>query len=194
MKEVYIKNFSKWTIAEVVKEFNLRQDFKNQKLASWMTVDKQPTDFEQHLLNHLQNRLEERIYAWNEQELAINFIGPVLSLVDFNGNQYHSFSKRELSVLHKEERLYGLVDVVVADGLFIPERPYFFIKEFKKEVDSSNDPLGQLLIAMIVAQMLNENENPIYGAYVRGRNWHFVLLEGAKNTKSIIDTLAEQHS
>ena len=28
-------------------------------------------------------------------------------------------------------------------------------------------------------QMLNENEQPIYGAYVRGRYWHFVLLDGA---------------
>jgi len=152
----------------------------------------------QHQLNHLQNRLEERIYAWNEQELAINFIGPVLSIVDFNGDQYHSFSERELSVL------------------YTPERPYFFLKEFKKEVDSSNDPLGQLLIAMIVAQMLNENEHPIYGAYVKGRLWHFALLDGStyavhagfnaltddlqkilgvlKNTKLIIDGLAEKHS
>jgi len=192
-----MKTFSKWTTEEVVKEL-------------------QTTDYEQHQLNHLQNRLEERIYAWNEQELAINFIGPVLSIVDFNGDQYHSFSERELSVLYKKERLYGLVDVVVADGLFTPERPYFFLKEFKKEVDSSNDPLGQLLIAMIVAQMLNENEHPIYGAYVKGRLWHFALLDGStyavhagfnaltddlqkilgvlKNTKLIIDGLAEKHS
>ena len=211
-----MKTFSKWTTEDVVKEFNLREDLDNQRLASWTTVDDQPSDFEQLHLNHLQHRLKERIYAWNEQELAINFIGPVLSLVDFNGNQYHSFSERELSTSYKEERLYGLVDLVIADGLFTPEQPYFFLKEFKKEIDSSNDPLGQLLIAMVVAQMLNENQHPIYGAYVRGRNWHFVLLDGTtytvhagfnaltddlqkilgvlKNTKSIIDTLAEQHS
>jgi len=162
----------------------LQEDFDNQKLASWTTVDEQPTNIEQHLLNNLQKSLKKRIYAWNEQELAINFIGPILSLVDFTSNQYNSFSERELSVSYKKERLYGLVDLVVADGLFTPERPYFFLKEFKKEVDSSNDPLGQLLIAMIVAQVLNENENPIYGAYVRGRNWHFVLLEGARWSSS----------
>jgi len=211
-----MKTFSKWTTAEVVEEFNLQQDVENQRLESWTTVDELPTSFEQQLLNHLQKRLKDRVYAWNEQDLAINFVGPILSLIDFNGPQYHSFSERELSTSYKEERLYGLVDLVVASGLFVPKHPYFFLKEFKKEIDSSNDPLGQLLIAMVVAQMLNENENPIYGAYVRGRQWHFALLDGStyavhagfnaltddiqkilgvlKNTKSIIDGLAKKQT
>ncbi len=52
------------------------------------------------------------------------------------------------------------------------------IHEYKKEYDSSNDPLGQLLVAMVAAQKLNDDGNPLYGAYVLGRYWHFVLLEG----------------
>lgn len=31
---------------------------------------------------------------------------------------------------------------------------------------------------MVAAQKLNDDNNPIYGAYVLGRYWHFVLLDG----------------
>jgi len=31
---------------------------------------------------------------------------------------------------------------------------------------------------MIAAQILNKNEQPLYGAYIIGRYWHFVLLDG----------------
>jgi len=175
-----MKTFSHWTTAEVVREFNLYQDIGNPDLKEWTTAATDPTPFEQQLLDLLQNRLRDRIYAWNEYDLESNFIGPILSIVDFNQRHYHSFRERELSVTYKDERLYGLVDLVVADGDFVPERPYFFLNEYKRELHSSNDPLGQLLIAMVVAQMLNEHQHPIHGAYVRGRYWHFVLLDGTK--------------
>jgi len=174
-----MKTFSQWTTAEVVKEFNLWKDSNNLALKEWTTTETPPTAFEQQLLDILQLRLRDRIYAWNEYDLESNFIGPILSIVDFNERHYHSFRERELSVAYKNEKLYGLVDLVVADGDFVPEKPYFFLNEYKRELHSSNDPLGQLLIAMVVAQMLNADERPIYGAYVRGRYWHFVLLDGS---------------
>ena len=211
-----MKTFSKWTTAEVVEEFKLHKDLDNRCLKAWTTTDIRPTDFEIQLLNHLQMRLHDRVYAWSERELAANLIDPILSVIDFNQDLYHAFWERELSVSYKDERLYGFVDLVVANGEFVPKHPYFLIQEFKKEVEASNDPLGQLLIAMVVAQMLNEGTHPIYGAYVRGRYWHFVLLEGStyavhagfnaltediqkilgvlKNTKSVVDELAEIHS
>lgn len=38
--------------------------------------------------------------------------------------------------------------------------------------------VGQLLIAMVAAQYLNEDNLPIYGIYVNGRNWFLVVLDG----------------
>ena len=58
----------------------------------------------------------------------------------------------------------------------VPEQPYFFLHEHKKEADSSGDPLGQLLISMLAAQLLNQKEHPLYGSYIIGRLWFFVLL------------------
>ncbi|MGB0929991.1 MAG: hypothetical protein ACPGVB_04400 [Chitinophagales bacterium] len=55
-----------------------------------------------------------------------------------------------------------------------------FFHEYKKEKGSADDPIGQLLAAMMVGQKLNDNQKPVYGAYVVGRNWFFVVLEGKK--------------
>ena len=52
--------------------------------------------------------------------------------------------------------------------------------EYKPEKRRDNDPLGQLLIAMVAAQKVNQDNQPIYGIYVNGRNWFIVLLEGSE--------------
>ena len=38
---------------------------------------------------------------------------------------------------------------------------------------------------MLVAQVLNNNEKPIYGAYVLGREWIFTVLQGRKMIQSL---------
>ena len=70
------------------------------------------------------------------------------------------------------------LNVITATGKRVPKHPYFFIHEYKKELESSSDPLGQLMIAMVAAQHLNQDGNPLYGAYVVGRSWNFVILDG----------------
>jgi hypothetical protein len=67
---------------------------------------------------------------------------------------------------------------MVATGTYEPEQPYFFLHEYKRYKGSEADPLGQLLIAMIAAQHLNEEGLPLYGCFVAGETWRFVLLEG----------------
>lgn len=37
--------------------------------------------------------------------------------------------------------------------------------------------IGQLLATMVAAQALNNNAQPVYGAYVIGRHWYFVIVE-----------------
>ena len=88
----------------------MHEQLNNPYLKSWTAVDTGLTDFEEQLLECLQRRLEDRIFAWNERELAMNFIGPILSMVDFNEDKNHAFSEQELSISYKDERLYGWVD------------------------------------------------------------------------------------
>jgi hypothetical protein len=66
---------------------------------------------------------------------------------------------------------------MVARGQQNPKQPHFFFHEYKPEKNRDNDPLGQVLIAMVAAQGLNKDENPIYGIYVNGRNWFLLALQ-----------------
>lgn len=106
-------------------------------------------------------------------------------MVDYNKvDDYRSFAERKISAdLVKNDgetiNVSGNVDFLVANGEVYPEQPFFCIHEYKKEKGSANDsdPLGQVLIAMHAVQELNEQQFPIYGAYVVGRHWYFVVLE-----------------
>ncbi|MEM7535960.1 MAG: hypothetical protein AAF639_27515 [Chloroflexota bacterium] len=210
-----MKPFSKWTIIEVEKEFQVKLQRKSNLLDDWIS----PTDdCIQELtapLKSLQSRLIEDVYDWNEAELKIKFIGPLLDLIDFDSTTYKSFFERHLSVPYKDKKLSGDVDLIVAAGRRAPEQPYFFLHEHKKDSDSSGDPLGQLMITMLAAQLLNQIDHPIYGSYVIGRLWYFVVLDRneyavslaydatldrlsdifriLKKTRAIIDELSSLH-
>jgi len=129
-------------------------------------------------LEFLRARSEEEGYSWNELELIVYFISPLLDLIDFRGATYKAFFTRTISAPYGDDTLSGIVDCVIAQGTHSPRQSFFFLQEYKKEHDSSNDPLAQILVAMVAAQLLNKNEHPIYGAYIIGRYWHFVLLDG----------------
>ncbi len=42
---------------------------------------------------------------------------------------------------------------------------------------ATGEPIGQLLIAMVGARQQNAEMFPLYGCYVLGRNWFFVVLD-----------------
>lgn len=60
----------------------------------------------------------------------------------------------------------------------------FAFTEYKRQLDPNGDPVGQTLAAMLVAQVLNANQQAIYGAYVIGSDWRFMVLEGKHYTIS----------
>ncbi len=120
--------------------------------------------------------------AW----LKIYFIAFLLDFIDFYQPSYRPFLERELSVSYAEDKkIWGVANFLVASGTQFPKEPVFFLHEYKKQLDTSNDPLGQLLAEMIAAQELNSRSHPIYGAYIIGRHWYFVLLEGKTYAESL---------
>ncbi|MCI5192936.1 MAG: hypothetical protein D3915_07370 [Candidatus Electrothrix sp. AU1_5] len=182
-----MKSFSKWTIAEVEEQFNLRQCKQHELLSQWLNLDGTApvTPEVEHLLAAFRANLIDHVWDWNEWELKGKFIFPLLAAVNFDEEQYQSFIEREISVEIEEDVLSGKVDFFVAYGRRYPKRPYFFIHEFKREHEASGDPLGQLLVTMVAAQKLNNDGKPIYGCYVMGRLWFFVILEGQDYATSL---------
>jgi hypothetical protein len=124
--------------------------------------------------------------AWSEEDLKMNFISLVLDIVDFQheGREYRPFYDYTLKAELKNQLITGKVDCLIARGTQIAESPIFFLKEYKPEKRPSSDPLGQLLIAMMTTQVINSDDAmPLYGCYIIGRSWFFVVC---KNTQYIV--------
>ena len=117
--------------------------------------------------------------------MKLHFITPILNIIKIGrSNVYKLFAQRNISaqVTNKKgvtDKLGGRVEIMVAMGIQNPRHPYFFVHEYKPLNKSTPaDPLGQLLAAMIVAQVTNADAQPIYGLYVMGAAWRFVVLDG----------------
>jgi len=175
-----MKSFRNWTRHDIAKKFTLDTKPSCEDLDSWLSADMPITDDEVNELKRLQKKLKENVDSWNEQELIMKFIALIVDKVDYDNGNYKSFANRRLHGKIDGEEVGGDVDFMIASGKFEPEEPYFCLHEYKKEKGTDNDPLGQLLIAMMTAQEINQNHHSMYGAYVMGRNWFFLTLKDRK--------------
>ena len=113
--------------------------------------------------------------AYNEEQLKVKFIVPVLNKVDFFFNNIKDWYEYWLSATVNNVLFRGKTDFMIAKGIKTPVKPYFFIQEFKQS-KSTADPEDQLLAAMLAAIELN-NVNTLSGCYIIGKTWNFVILE-----------------
>jgi hypothetical protein len=136
------------------------------------------SEYEQQTLLRLQNTLIKRCVSWNEFELSEWFIGPLISLVEFENDDFSLFAFHDLTAQIDDYEITGKPDVMFARGIDEAQIPYFFFNEYKRQTDPDGNPQTQLLGAMLAAQSLNKNDKPIYGIYVIGKFWTFVILHG----------------
>ena len=172
--------FSDWTCESLEEIFGLRRVYEQTMLDSWLRAGEsvELTEFEHDLLVNLQAILLRNVDAWNEAELTEFFIGPVLTFVNFHTDEFNLFSERALSGIVGDYELSGIPDAVIATGHFSPKIPYFCLREYKKENEPKGDPAAQALAAMLVAQEMNHRPHPIYGMYIVGKMWYFLMLSG----------------
>jgi hypothetical protein len=118
-----------------------------------------------------------------KDELKFQFIAQIVELVDLHGKNFNIFSQRNLSAVVNGITLQGRPEVMVATGQEDPLRPYFFIHEYNPS-KRADEPLGQVLAAMVAAQAHNADEMPVLGCFVIGALWQFVVLHGSSYTLS----------
>lgn len=172
-----MKSFKYWTRQNIEDRFGLDIKEKCNSLDNWLSAKYNISEKEKKEMLRLQTKLKQNVDVWNEQELIIKFIALLIDKLDYDNENHKAFANRKLSAVIDGELVSGEVDLMIASGKFEPKKPYFCLHEYKKEKGTDNDPLGQLIIAMMAAQELNANNKPIYGAYVMGRNWFFLTLE-----------------
>lgn len=175
-----VLNFKHMTRQALEERFGLTRIRNHPRLHAWIQAPSPLSEFEVTVLRNFQDTLLDRIEDWNEQELILKFIGPLLALINFDTDAFSSFAERPLAAHIGDDDLSGIVDFMIASGKQTPKAPYFCLHEYKKELGTENDPAGQVLAAMLAAQNLNQQAFPIYGAYVVGRNWFFMLLDGSE--------------
>lgn len=174
-------NFKDCTLADLEKNFGLVQVDRFPALEDWLNGSADISNFERESLITFQERLHLSGYDWNETELAYGFIGPIMALVNYAApHTCNFFAERAFGGTVDSIEISGKPDGMIASGFRVPEKPFFCFQEYKKQKDPEGDPAGQALAAMLVAQEINEQRHPIYGAYIQGRDWCFIALQGKK--------------
>lgn len=174
-----MKKFRDWKFEAVELAFGVERVFEHPLLDGWLQAKHEIPDNHRERLEELRYNLIRYIDLYNEEELKVYFIAQVLQMIPFHSKAYRPFMDRMLSATYgEEETTTGKVDWMLAQGKQDPRQPFFFLHEYKREVEASGDPLGQLLIAMMAARQQNQADFPMYGCYVLGRNWFFVVLDG----------------
>jgi hypothetical protein len=179
MVRVKNKSFEQWLYEDVEQAFGLTRLFAHPLLDNLKSQTIKPTPVQSTQLEKLRTRLFEYVDSWNEDEIKFLFISPLIDIVDYKSPDYKVFTQRPMSVSYENgtKTTSGKVEFMIATGKQTPRKPFFFLHEYKQENRRDNDPLGQLLIAMVAAQIQNEDGKPLFGCYVSGRNWFFVVLD-----------------
>ncbi len=176
-------NFRAWNLDQVEEAFGLKQVWQMPLLEEWTTFSYDISNYERQYLLQTQNLFRLGGDDWNEAELENKFISPVITFSGIDNERFAYFLERELSATINDYELSGKVDGMIATGFRSPKKPYFCLANgspmrYKRGSDPNGDPKGQALIAMLVAQHINANNQPIFGSYIIGRNWYFMVLIG----------------
>jgi hypothetical protein len=174
--------FKDWTLTKLDKTFGLKQVYdmnfvwlkRWRDLAQTMTV----ADFERQSLLNLQEPLQWGGRGWNEFELENKFISPVFMTARFDDQTMGYFLERGLKGIVGDYELSGTVDGMIATGVRDPDKPFFCMHEYKRSVDNDGQPDAQALAAMLVVQAEEQGEKPVYGLYIVGLIWNFIVLNG----------------
>ena len=185
MSEIQKTSFRDWTLQRLEDTFGLRDDRSHVPMAEWLAVEL-PTDPRAcEELERLRDALDRHARGWNEEELKLFFIGPLIRLVDFDGAQYGAFADRYFTAVLDGYELCGYVNGVIARGRYEPVSPYFCLQEYKPEKGRDRDPAAQVLSAMLTARVINNRPQTVYGCYVIGRFWFFVTLDATDSCYTI---------
>ncbi len=169
-------SFSHITYKDISSLVNIKQIIEDTVFHEWFDYPIFLTSDEEAFLDRLLSKHKRFLNTYSEEELKTKFIAPILNQVDFMTETVRDWYDRPLQAVINGTLLKGNVDYMVAKGIEEPERPYFFIQEFKKSRGGDVDPKNQLLAEMLVALKLNK-EFTMRGAYIIGSIWNFTTLQ-----------------
>ena len=172
-----------WREGELINKFHLTRivSYQTPLMQEWLDVPKlELNPFEQYNFDNAFLKAERNISGWNEEDLKIKFIGPILELGQITDDKIAiSYFDKIISATIDGIRLIVKSDFMLAKGILdVYETPFFHFQEYKPYKNPSGDSMAQLLEAFMIAQEKNQNGKPMYGVDIMGKNWQFVTMEG----------------
>ncbi len=173
-KKTYIFSEISFKILNEIADFKQVRNLEIFK--EWFNFHYEISKSDEKFLKILINKNFFNIDFYSELQLSLHFINPILIRVNFLFENYREWFEAEMKGMINGHELRGYLDFMLASGELKPEKPFFFIQEFKKSAPIPKHPRGQLLAQMAVAIEKNKI-NKIRGAYNIGKYWNFVVLE-----------------
>jgi hypothetical protein len=172
-----------WLEGELIKTFKLNRIIPSQTplMDEWMAAAlPELNTHEQYIFDKTLLKAQKRIAGWNEEDLKIKFIGPVLELGHLLEDDVAlAYFDKIISDYIEGIKLTVKSDFMLAKGILdVFETPYFHFQEYKPQKNPSGDSMAQLLEAFLIAQVKNNNGQPMYGVEIMGATWRFVIMEG----------------
>jgi hypothetical protein len=157
--------FEQWLFEDVEIEFGIERVYDFFHLQKWLFVKEEY--YLPKTIDKLRLELLNNVDTWILSDLQMFFIAPLFYHFEFYHFPNYRIYIDKINPNHSDTKW------IIGTGKQRPKPPFFFIKVYTEQFD----PLGQLLIAMVDAQLSNNEHNkPIYGCYNIGRLWFFVLL------------------
>jgi hypothetical protein len=172
-----------WREGELIETFKLTCIVTENTplMQEWLEVTEPVLNIgEQYNFDKIYSKVRQKIRGWNEEDLKIKFIGPVLELGHLTDDDtVNSYFDKTISETVDDIRLIVKSDFMLAKGILdVVKTPYFHFQEYKPHKNPSGDSMAQLLEAFLIAQAKNKNGKPIYGVEIIAANWRFVTMEG----------------
>jgi hypothetical protein len=175
-----LKKTKKYSEAELITQFGLKRVIGNHSplMQEWLNTSISLNAGEQYLFEIIWTDAVNQIDGWQEEDLKMQFIAFVLKLGYLTPHEkYQPYFERTVSANIENYFLKVKTDFMVAKGVLdMPQQPFFHFQEYKRQTDPNGSPIAQVLEAMLIAQALNQNTKPIYGAYIIGKFWNFMIL------------------
>lgn len=178
-----VYTFGMITFQDLEQLVTINRNLAMEVFRDWFEAEIPVSHDDQVYLNNLISDNYFLIESYNEAELTVKFIAPILNRVKFTDVNHGIRDFYEAKITYQTDRfiLTGTTDFLVSKGLEYAKKPYFFLQEFKKSM-RNDDPRPQLLAELISAVELN-GFKAIKGAFVIGENWNFVILDKQKPNK-----------
>ena len=120
------RKFSSMSIDDVVETFGLEVDYTGKGIEFWLDAPQEITEQEVKMLDSLKKVLISNITNWNEFELEILFISPLLNMINFYEVNVKPFIERTIAAEVDGVAMHGEVDWIISRGFGRPKAPFFF--------------------------------------------------------------------